>query len=77
MRFSADAQIAAPWLMESLETGTKGFGNGRTVRNIFEECVARQADRYRRKNGKIRYITVFEKEDIPKARGNGIFVISG
>ena len=32
-------------LMASLETGKKGFGNGRTVRNIFDECLARQAAR--------------------------------
>ena len=65
IRFSADAQIAASWLMESLETGHKGFGNGRTVRNIFEECLARQAERLSRKGSKVD-VTVFEKEDIPK-----------
>ena len=45
IRPSLDAQIAIEHLMESLETGKKGFGNGRTVRNIFEECLARQAER--------------------------------
>jgi stage V sporulation protein K len=63
MRFSADAMIAASWLMESLETGVKGFGNGRTVRNIFEECWARQGLRYAA-NNRID-ITMFEKSDIP------------
>jgi stage V sporulation protein K len=65
VRFSADAKIAADWLMKSLETGKKGFGNGRTVRNIFEECMARMADRMDRK-GRRFDPTMFETEDIPK-----------
>jgi len=52
--------------MESLQTGKKGFGNGRTVRNICEECVARQAQRLDDKLGKVD-VTIFEKEDIPQA----------
>ena len=39
VRPSLDAQTAIRKLMESLETGKKGFGNGRTVRNIFDECL--------------------------------------
>jgi hypothetical protein len=66
IRFSADAMIAASWLMESLDTGKKGFGNGRTVRNIFEECLARQAERLTGKGGRKVDVTMFEKEDIPK-----------
>lgn len=66
VRFSFDAATAAGRLMESLETGRKGFGNGRTVRNIFEECLARQADRLATKGGKVD-VTMFEEEDIPKA----------
>jgi Holliday junction resolvasome RuvABC ATP-dependent DNA helicase subunit len=66
IRFSLDAATAASQLMESLETGKKGFGNGRTVRNIFEECVARQADRLATRGGKVD-VTIFEPEDIPKA----------
>ena len=42
------------------------FGNGRTVRNIFEECVARQAERLASKAGKVD-VTIFEPEDIPEA----------
>ena len=52
-------------LMESLDRGKKGFGNGRTVRNIFEECVARQANRYVDSNGRID-VSMFEEPDIPK-----------
>jgi stage V sporulation protein K len=72
IRFSSDAAIAASWLMESLETGKKGFGNGRTVRNIFEECLARQAERLTAKAGKVD-VTVFEQDDIPKV-GETAFV---
>jgi type IV secretory pathway TraG/TraD family ATPase VirD4 len=64
IRLSLDAMIAVQNLMESLETGTKGFGNGRTVRNIFEECLARQAARL---VGRTKVdISVFEVDDIPK-----------
>ena len=66
VRFSADAQIAVANLMESLEIGKKGFGNGRTVRNIFEACLARQAVRLSAKGRKVD-VTVFELDDIPKA----------
>jgi stage V sporulation protein K len=65
IRFSVDAMTAASWLMESLDTGKKGFGNGRTVRNIFEECLARQAERLAGSGGKKVDVTIFEKEDIP------------
>ena len=65
IRFSSDAMIAAAALMESLETGTKGFGNGRTVRNIFEECLARMAGRLA--DGRERVdVTMFERDDIPR-----------
>ncbi len=64
-RFSVDAMTAASLLMESLETGKKSFGNGRTVRNIFDECLARQAARLVSKGDKAD-LTMFEKEDIPK-----------
>jgi len=62
---SAGAQTAISELMESLETGKKGFGNGRTVRNIFDECLARQAARLAEKGNKVD-LTLFEKDDIPK-----------
>lgn len=66
VRFSWDATMAASKLMESLDIGEKGFGNGRTVRNIFEECLARQAERLATKKDRVD-VTVFEKEDIPQA----------
>jgi hypothetical protein len=51
--------------MASLETGKKGFGNGRTVRNIFDECLGRQAARLASKGDRVD-LTMFEKDDIPK-----------
>jgi stage V sporulation protein K len=65
VRFSVDAMTAASTLMESLDTGKKGFGNGRTVRNIFEECLARQAERLAGAGARKVDVTIFEKEDIP------------
>jgi type IV secretory pathway TraG/TraD family ATPase VirD4 len=64
VRFSVDAMTAASALMESLDAGKKGFGNGRTVRNIFEEILARQAGRLAGGGRKVD-VTMFEKEDIP------------
>jgi len=72
VRLSLDAQIAVMNLMESLETGTKGFGNGRTVRNIFRDCLGRQARRFREKGRRAVDVTVFEAADIPKA-GEKVF----
>jgi len=65
VRPSLDAQTAISDLIGSLETGKKGFGNGRTVRNVFDECLARQAARLVAKGNKVD-LTMFEKEDIPK-----------
>ncbi len=65
VRMSLDAQTAVANLMESLDRGKKGFGNGRTVRNIFEECVARQANRYVDSSGRMD-VSMFEEADIPK-----------
>jgi SpoVK/Ycf46/Vps4 family AAA+-type ATPase len=65
VRFSEDAQIAVANLMESLDTGKKGFGNGRTVRNIFEQCLVRQAQRLSDGHKRID-VTVLETADIPK-----------
>jgi len=65
VRPALDAQTAIRTLMESLETGKKGFGNGRTVRNIFGKCVRRQAARLADRKNKVD-LTMLEKEDIPK-----------
>jgi len=65
IRPSLDAQIAIQNLMESLETGKKGFGNGGTVRNVFEECLARLAERLEARGSRVD-VTVFEEQDIPK-----------
>src|SRR5581483_1761473 len=65
VRPSLDAQTAIAELMASLETGKKGFGNGRTVRNIFDECLGRQAARLATKGDRVD-LTMFEKDDIPK-----------
>ena len=64
VRLSFDAQVAVSSLMESLGARKKGFGNGRTVRNIFEECFARMADRHSR-GGKVD-VSMLELEDIPR-----------
>jgi len=65
VRPALDAQTAIRKLMESLETGKKGFGNGRTVRNIFGKCVRRQAARLADRKNKVD-LTMLEKEDVPK-----------
>lgn len=65
VRPSLDAQLAISKLMESLETGKKGFGNGRTVRTILDKCLRRQAARLASKGNKVD-LTMLEKEDIPK-----------
>ena len=65
VRLSLDAQTALANLMESLDRGKKGFGNGRTVRNIFDECFARQAQRLAESRERTD-VTMFEEADIPK-----------
>jgi SpoVK/Ycf46/Vps4 family AAA+-type ATPase len=65
IRLSVDAMTAASLLMESFDTGQKGFGNGRTVRSIFDECLGRQAARLASKGYKVD-LAMFEKDDIPK-----------
>lgn len=44
----------------------RGFGNGRAVRNLFEDCVARQAGRLAAKADVSKVdVTMLEAEDIP------------
>jgi SpoVK/Ycf46/Vps4 family AAA+-type ATPase len=66
LRLSMDAQVAVSELMEGLGVRRRGFGNGRTVRNIFEECFARMADRIERSGTGAIDRSMFEGEDIPK-----------
>ena len=64
-RLSMDAMVKATELMMSLKRG-KGFGNGRAVRNIFEECLARQAVRLDEREGSGTVdVRILEAEDIP------------
>jgi hypothetical protein len=66
LRLSMDAQVAVGELMEGFGVRRPGFGNARTVRNIFEECFGRMADRIdRNSSGRIDR-SMFEAEDIPK-----------
>jgi stage V sporulation protein K len=67
VRCSPAAQDAVMRLMESLEVRHKGFGNGRTVRNIFEECLARMANRLAARGIDKVDISMLEGSDIPKA----------
>ena len=66
LRLSMDAQVAVSELMEGLGVRRRGFGNGRTVRNIFEECFARMADRIERSGTAGVDRSMFEADDIPK-----------
>jgi type IV secretory pathway TraG/TraD family ATPase VirD4 len=66
LRLSMDAQVAVGELMEGFGVRQPGFGNARTVRNIFEECFGRMADRIDRNGGGRIDRSMFEAEDIPK-----------
>ena len=64
-QMSMDAMRKAATLLMKLEHG-KGFGNGRAVRNILDECMLRQAQRLdaRGRYGRVD-LTMIEAEDIP------------
>ena len=68
LHLSMDAMLKVIGLLDDLERG-KGFGNGRAVRNIFEKCRKRHANRVapRLTMGNVD-VTVFEKEDIPEQK---------
>lgn len=63
---SMDGMVKLKRLMTGLDRG-KGFGNGRTVRNLFEDCIARQANRLavRSQYGELD-IAMIEADDIPE-----------
>jgi AAA+ superfamily predicted ATPase len=65
LRLSVDAMVRVSELIAHLDRG-KGFGNGRTMRNLFEECFALQAARLaaRGRYGK-QDLTMLEADDIP------------
>jgi hypothetical protein len=63
-RMSVGAETAAAALLKKVPRGP-GFGNGRTVRNIFEACIARQAQRLVHAGMAKTDLAVFEAEDIP------------
>ncbi len=64
-QMSMDAMLKAAGLLMTIDP-KHGFGNGRAVRNIFEECIARQAQRLAERG---RYgtvdLTMIEEDDIP------------
>ena len=68
---TADGLKKVSALMQSLDRG-KGFRNGREARNIFQDCIARQAERLARrgKYGKMELSTL-EAADIPDKMGQG------
>src|ERR1019366_7169484 len=65
-QMSMDATRKASALMMNIEHG-KGFGNGRVVRNIFEDCVGRLAQRVADlgRYGKVD-LTMIEAGDVPE-----------
>jgi ATP-dependent Clp protease ATP-binding subunit ClpA len=67
VQMSMDAMKKAADTLMTMDHG-KHFGNGRTVRNIFEECVARQALRLasRGQYGAVA-LTMIEADDVPEA----------
>ncbi len=49
----------------------RGFGNGRAMRNLFEECLARQAERIAGKTAlSTKDLIYFNSEDIPEIPAN-------
>jgi stage V sporulation protein K len=63
-RLSPEALVKVTALMAALKKGGR-FGNARTVRNMVDKCVARQARRVTRAGrGKVD-LSLFEAEDIP------------
>jgi hypothetical protein len=59
-----DALKKVSELMIALPKG-EGFGNGRAVRNIADECLARQANRLAAHGARKVDLTMFEADDIP------------
>jgi type IV secretory pathway TraG/TraD family ATPase VirD4 len=66
LQMSMDAMLKAADTLMGLDHG-KNFGNGRTIRNMFEECLARQANRLadRGQYGAVD-LAMIEAADIPE-----------
>ncbi|HTK84934.1 MAG TPA: AAA family ATPase [Patescibacteria group bacterium] len=64
-RLTLPARIEAAALMNTLKSGAAS-GNARTVRNVFEECLARQAARLAVHGRKKVDVRMLEAGDVPK-----------
>lgn len=64
-RLSARAMTRAQSLMGTLDIGRRGFGNGREVRNIFQDTIERQATRLAKATRGKADLSTLEDEDIP------------
>lgn len=65
-RLSLEAKIELRERMEAVKKAAgSGFGNGREVRNLFEQTLTKQARRLRGKNLSKADITMIEVEDLP------------
>ena len=75
VRLSVDAMTAVQALMGDFGVRRKGFGNGRTVRNVFDECFSRMALRLEQGGyGSKVDLSMMEGADVPRspARGHSI-----
>jgi type IV secretory pathway TraG/TraD family ATPase VirD4 len=64
-RLSARAMTKAQSLMGTLDIGRKGFGNGREVRNIFQDTIERQATRLAKTTSDKADLSMLEADDVP------------
>lgn len=68
---AAEAQALA--YLQALRRGNqRGFGNGRAVRNLFEEMIGRHAERILERGGEVEsdlLMLTFEGEDVPPLPG--------
>ena len=64
-RLSARAMTRAQSLMCTLDIGRRGFGNGREVRNIFQDTIERQATRLAKATRGKADLSTLEEEDVP------------
>lgn len=67
-RLSAAAMTRAFSAIRSLERGRKGFGNGREIRNLFQETIERMSMRLAGKDLDKVDLSMIEEDDIPSGR---------